>query len=249
MEETRRVWDAWSDGFQAAWNADTDEGGVPPAPVHLGPGADDDPFAHLPDLDGLDAVELGCGGGQGSIGLARHGADVVGVDLSTEQLRHARRHRGVHGVDVRFVAGDVRALPLAADRFDLAHSSWVFQMVDDLRAAFAEARRVLRPGGTFVLAVPHPFHDLVDPETGEVERSYFETGAERESVGDVDPELTVFRRPASAYHDALVDAGFVVERMLEPGSADPDDYGRYPGYDRELMARVPPTLGFRATVR
>lgn len=78
----------------------------------------------------MGRLELGCG--QASVGFAREGADrVVGVDISTEQLAHARRLGGTYGVDgrVRFLAGDVTALPLDADRFDLAFSSWVFQIV------------------------------------------------------------------------------------------------------------------------
>lgn len=246
MEETRRLWNAWSDDFQAAWNAATEEGGVPPAPVHYGPGYPaDERLALLPDLDGADAVELGCGGGQGAIGLARHGADVVGVDLSVEQLRHARRHRAVHGVDVRLVAGDVRALPLPADRFDLAYSAWTFQLVDDLAAAVEEAARVLRPGGVLVLAVPHPVFALFDEATGARERSYFDETPERKSVGDCEPDLTVHHRTVAAYHDALVEAGFVVDRLVEPGSDDPDDYADHANHDPELMAAVPPTLVLR----
>ncbi len=37
MEQNRQLWEAWIDGFQAAWNAETDEGTLPPAPIHSGP--------------------------------------------------------------------------------------------------------------------------------------------------------------------------------------------------------------------
>ena len=35
--ENRRLWNEWSDAFQALWNADTDESGVPPAPTPFDP--------------------------------------------------------------------------------------------------------------------------------------------------------------------------------------------------------------------
>jgi SAM-dependent methyltransferase len=250
MRENRDLWNAWSDAFQGAWNADTAEDELPPAGVHLGPDANDSETreAVLPDLDGLDAVELGCGGGQGTVGLAREGADAVGVDFSTAQLDHARRLRDVHGVGAAFVAGDVTELPLAAGSFDLAYCSWVFQMVDDLDSCFAEAYRVLREGGALVFAVPHPFYETFDPEARELDRSYFDRGPERKSIGEYDPDLLVFHHRVADYHRALVDNGFTVERLLEPGSTDPDDYEEQWSHKPELMAKVPPALVVRAVV-
>ncbi|MFT4890544.1 MAG: SAM-dependent methyltransferase [Halobacteriales archaeon] len=152
MEETRDLWEAWSEDFQGAWEAETDDDELPPAPVHYGPGfPEDQRFDFLPDLDDADVVELGCGGGQASVGFAREGVDhVVGLDFSTEQLDFGRRLRDAYDVGTSFIAGDVSDLPLADDAFDLAFSTWVFQMVEDLRPAFAEAARVLRPDGVFV---------------------------------------------------------------------------------------------------
>jgi SAM-dependent methyltransferase len=249
MEENRDLWNAWSDAFQGAWNADTTDE-LPPADVHYGPGwPEDERLDHLPEFEGRDVVELGCGGGQASVGFARRGAGrVAGIDFSTRQLEHARRLAGLYGVDVDFLAGDVTELPLADGAFDLACSSWVFQMVGDLDGCFAEAARVLREDGVLFFAMPHPFYELFDPETGEIDRSYFDPTPERKSIGDLDPEMTVFHHTVGEIHRALVAAGFAVDRLFEPGSADPDDYEEQWSHKPELMAKVPPTLAIRAVV-
>ncbi|QKY19388.1 class I SAM-dependent methyltransferase [Halolamina sp. CBA1230] len=100
-QSNRRAWDEWSDDFQAIWRSDTDEGELPPAPS---PFAEDAPGGPQPQIlesvEGKSYVELGCGGGQGSVGTAELGADpVVGVDFSGEQLRYARQLRDEYGVD------------------------------------------------------------------------------------------------------------------------------------------------------
>jgi SAM-dependent methyltransferase len=248
MKETRDLWDAWSEDFQAAWNAETADGELPPAPIHYGPGYPEDRrLALLPEVEGAAVVELGCGGGQASVGFAREGAArVVGVDFSPAQLAHARDLRDAYGVDAAFLAGDVTALPVAGDAFDIAHSSWVYQQVRDLEGAFAEVRRILRADGVFVFAIPHPFYRLFDPETHEIERSYFESDPERKSIGDIDAEMTVFHRNIGEIHAALVDTGFHVDRLLEPGSSDPGEYRESMSHKPDLMAKIPPTLVVRA---
>jgi hypothetical protein len=84
MEETRDLWDAWSDAFQAAWNADTDAE-LPPADVHMGPGLSaEERLDLLPSIDGADAVEL-----------SLHTTDVSGRTASNP--RHRREHGDIEG--------------------------------------------------------------------------------------------------------------------------------------------------------
>jgi SAM-dependent methyltransferase len=250
----RRLWDEWSDDFQALWNADTAAGGLPPAPCPFTPDAPGGSHPHLlPSLADSEFVELGCGGGQASVGTAVEGAGtVVGVDFSGRQLDHARQLRDLYGVDVRFVRGDVTNLPLADDAFDVAFSGWVFQMIEDIDACLTEARRVLREDGLLVFDVPHPIYECFDPETTSLERSYHDGG--RRTIGideSYDSELVVFDRTVSDLHNALVDAGFDVRRLLEPGSDDPDAYDDDPLDSNRpaLMAQVPRTLRFWAVGR
>ena len=247
--ENRRLWNEWSDAFQALWNAETDTD-LPPVPTPF------DPEGHAatgsefpPSIEGAAVVELGCGGGQGSVGTALSGADrVVGVDIADEQLRHARRLRDYYDADARFVQGDATRVPLPADAFDFAFSEAAFQLVADLDAAVREARRVLRPGGEFYLSVIHPFRELIDPETGDLRRGYHAPPRREVEIDEsYDADLVAFDRSVSELHRALVDAGFVVERVVEPEPAGGETTSE--GDDAvaaESRALLPDTLGFWA---
>lgn len=250
--ENKRLWEAWSDDFQAMWRGDTGEGELPPAPLledSIMPAGDR--AALLAGMEGADVVELGCGGGQHSVGFAREGAGTVtGVDLATGQLQYARELRSTYDVDAEFVAGDVVALPFDEDAFDFAFSSWALQMVDDLEACFADVRRVLREGGVFVFNLPHPFYELFDRETHELKFSYHAHDRRQFTIEEeYDAEMVVFNRSVGELHDTLVDAGFTVERLLEPGSEDPDEYEDADmDSDPDLMSMVPRALHVRAVV-
>lgn len=107
----------------------------------------------LDDVSGRAVLELGCGAAQWSIALAEDGARAVGIDLSTRQLRHARRA----GPDLALVQGSAEQLPFAADSFDLVfcdHGAMGF--ADPLRTV-PEVARVLRPEGRFAFVIASPF--------------------------------------------------------------------------------------------
>lgn len=244
MDRTvKERWEHTSDEFQAA--ADVSVG--------LNWGWDDvDDETLLGDVDGREVLELGCGGGQDTVGLAERGATVTGIDLSRKQLGHAVALFDERDLEIDVVEGTVTDLPFAANRFDLAFNTWVFQWVSDLRACFAETRRVLRPDGRLVFSMPHPFFSLVDPESHAVEESYFDTG--RQVVVDDReeyPNLVTYRRTVSDVHTALRETGFDVERLLEPGSPDPNDHegGPWGNSPPELRAKLPRVLIVAATVR
>jgi len=205
----------------------------------------------LPDVAGGDVIELGCGGGQCSVALAKRGANVTGMDLSEAQLDYARDLAAEHNADVDFVQGDVTDLGFADDSFDVAFNSYVLQWVGDLDACFAETARVLRSGGRFVFSIPHPVYDVADPETGEVAESYFDTGRRVVEQEDLEHDMVVYDHTVSGIYNALVGAGLTVDRMREPGSDTPEDYEAGPWGEKrpDLLAKLPETLIFEGYVQ
>ena len=100
-------------------------------------------------------VDLGCGTGFFASALRERfpGASYLGVDLALGMLKHARAQ---HAGELDWVAGDAEALPLAAGSVDVLFSSLTLQWCDRLDLFFAEAQRVLAPGGVCVFTTLGP---------------------------------------------------------------------------------------------
>jgi SAM-dependent methyltransferase len=101
--------------------------------------------------EGAPVLDLGCGGGRHLRALQARGVRAVGLDLSAELL--AAAHRLVPGAPL--VRGDMRRLPFAGGSFRVVTSFFTsfgyFETEEEDRQVVAEARRVLRPGGTLLL--------------------------------------------------------------------------------------------------
>ena len=95
---------------------------------------------------GMTALDLACGTGDIAFELARRGARVVGLDITHRMLQLAQAKNGGPR-PVRFVTGDMMALPFPDAAFDLVTTGYGVRNVPRIEPALAEIRRVLRPGG------------------------------------------------------------------------------------------------------
>lgn len=102
-------------------------------------------------------LDVGCGIGQALFPLAvSRDARGVGVDISDEALRTAREVYENHlpGAKVIFAKSAAESLPFADASFDVVNCGLALPYTDNARA-IAEAARVLRPGGMFILKIHH----------------------------------------------------------------------------------------------
>jgi len=97
-----------------------------------------------------DVLEIGIGTGS-NLGAYPDGVVVHGLDPSVAALSIAAERAGREGPRVVLVEGDAGALPFADDTFDTVVATFVLCSVGDVGGSLAEARRVLRPGGTIRL--------------------------------------------------------------------------------------------------
>jgi len=123
----------------------------------------------LPDVRGLDVVELGCGTAYFGAWLKRAGARrVVGVDVTPAQLASARRCEAEFQLGLEFVEASAEDVPLESAQFDLALSEYGASIWCEPRLWIAEAARLLRPGGELVLLRNSTVSMLCMPDTGKV---------------------------------------------------------------------------------
>lgn len=74
------------------------------------------------DVSGKKVLELGCGGANCGIALAKQGAIVTCVDISKEQIEFAKKHVFREKVDVNFIVSDIEDLDIAESEFDVVIS-------------------------------------------------------------------------------------------------------------------------------
>ncbi len=106
--------------------------------------------------DGGNLLDLACGSGTLAGEIKQHNPAyrVMGIDGDEDMLRRATEKSEAAGISVEYNQGFAQALPYADDAFDVVTSSLFFHHLTarDKSVAFAEVCRVLRPGGTFILA-------------------------------------------------------------------------------------------------
>ena len=167
----------------------------------------------LPDVEGKDLLDAGCGSGAYSKIMLQRGAKVTGIDMSPSMLKHAK---GSIGDKAKFYEADLsKPLDFLGDEsFDVIISPLVLAYIEDLYAVFRELNRVLRHGGTFVFSIPHPFFDyqyFKGSKYFEIEKVFCEWGGFGKKVN-----MPGYRYPLGYVINSLIHSGFSLDYLLEP---------------------------------
>jgi SAM-dependent methyltransferase len=182
------------------------------------------------------ALDVGCGEGRFCRMLKSHGVEAVGID-PTPALIAAARTRDVCG---RYLQASAERLPFRAETFDLVVSYLSLIDIPDVRAAIPELARVLRPGGTLLIA------NLTNFNTACGDVGWIKDGDGRRLYYPIDNYLQEramwieyrgirvvnHHRPLSVYFRALLGAGLVLTHFDEPMPAADAPSSRAKGYAR-----------------
>jgi SAM-dependent methyltransferase len=129
-------------------------------------------------------ADVGCGTGISTRLLAAHGYDVVGVDPNERMLGFAREAGG----GPRYLRGEAAATGLREASVDLVVAAQAFHWFDR-PAAYAEFRRILRPGGAAAalwnLPAPSPLMSGLDALLREFSTEYHVVGSWRATLGAI----------------------------------------------------------------
>ncbi|EPX81336.1 class I SAM-dependent methyltransferase [Litoreibacter arenae] len=173
-----------------------------------------------PDMTGLDAIELGCGTGYVSGWMARRGARVTAIDISSEQLATARQIALEHGADITFIEGNAEDTGLTNAAFDFAISEYGASIWCQPDKWLREAWRVLRPGGRLVFLGNHPLSLICSPLDGSpadwtLHRPYRGMwGADWTDV-EYEPTGVCFNLTIASWMELFAEIGFHVARYQE----------------------------------
>ena len=207
-------------------------------------------YSLLPSLEGLRIMDIGCGFGKfASFCLQNGAAHISGIDISRNMILEARRR--IKDPRARFEVVATEDFDAAEGSFDLVVSSMCFHYVKDIRPVFEKVFLSLRENGLFIFSVEHPICTSMlkgwCSSDDEPKRHWpvddYKKETMRVSRWFVDGVIK-YHRTIETYINELIDTGFSIERLLEPGPTQ-DAIAERPDLMEHL--RRPPILVLAAT--
>ncbi|UYQ90963.1 class I SAM-dependent methyltransferase [Chitinophaga horti] len=194
----------------------------------------------LPDnLNGLHILDAGCGPGITTKEFLEKQATVTAIDYSDAMVSLAQENTGGRAHIVQHDLNEPLSM-FANESFDVIYSSLVIHYIDDLKALFAEFRRVLRKGGLLIFSTDHPDNPFV--------KAQLAAGIRQSSVpwDGYNIHMDVYHRSWSEIESALTNNGFSVNSQLSPHPL-PFVKDMYPNV-YETLSTVPHFICIRAVV-
>jgi SAM-dependent methyltransferase len=194
-------------------------------------------LSHIAGRGFASGLDVGCGEGRFCRLMRDHGISAVGIDPTRALIEEAQR-RDPAGV---YEIAAAEALPFPAGCFDLVVSYVTLIDIPGFRAAIAEMTRVLRPGGSMLVANLASFV-TAGPATGWVRDAegrrvafpidrYLDEYPEEVAWAGI--KITNWHRPLSAYMSAFLGEGLVLRSFEEPAATGGDPERM------EILRRVP----------
>lgn len=167
----------------------------------------------LPCVNGKKVLDAGCAAGWYSQWLLEQGATVTALDFSPRMIEMTKKRVG-NKADV--IQADLNnPLSFLTDSsLNIILSSLTLHYLKDWTGIMSEFYRTLQQGGHLVMSVHHPFMDFTEFKC----HNYFATELLQDEWITPDGKVPVqfYRRPLHKIISSVLDAGFLIEKLLEP---------------------------------
>lgn len=178
-----------------------------------------------PDVKGKSVLDLGCGYGKNCYEFVKNGAtNVVGIDISQKMLEIAQKEFAHENITYKQMS--MTDIDKLNQKFDLIYSSLAFHYIEDLEGLAKIMFNCLNNNGYLLFSQEHPLNTATLDGKGGYNKdengnrvsytfSNYNQPGKREITWYVDGVIK-YHRPFSKLINALVDAGFNIEKIIEP---------------------------------
>lgn len=195
----------------------------------------------LPDIKGLNGLDVGCGEGANTRSLARAGATMTGIDIAPTFVRHATEYEQKEPHGIRYLTADALHLPFDDAQFDFASAFMSMMDMPQQGDVLKEVFRILKPQGFFQFTILHPcfvppFRKNIRDENGKavavqvadyfanidgsVETWWFSSLPQAEREQSKPFNIPRFHRTLSEWIGMITAAGFILEASVEPMASE-----------------------------
>lgn len=234
LEENRRGWNQIADD----WFGSTS------LPKYAPLMAFEDDLNLFGHVEGLKVLDIGCGSGHSLKYLGDQGAgELWGLDLSSSQLKNARRYLGENNYKAQLFESPMEENPgIPENYFDVVYSIYAFGWTVDLEHTIQMVSKYLKSGGFFIMSWDHPILNCLDVMDDRlvIDRSYHPHTIC--SMSKNDEKMTFTKWKMSSYINAFAKAGMYVEHLIEevPEDLMNKDHGDLHKYYSKDKAKLLP---------
>ena len=195
----------------------------------------------LPQVRGKKVLDAGCAAGWYTKWLLEEGASVIALDFSPNMIEMTKKRVGNKA---KVIKADLNEpLHFIEDKsIDVILSSLKLHYIKSWNLVMSEFNRILKRDGQLIISIHHPFMDF----TVFNKENYFLTELldDEWNTNNGKVKVQFYRRPLSAIITPIIDAGFIIERLLEPMPIEEFKIAHPNTYDR--LTKNPQFLFIRA---
>jgi ubiquinone/menaquinone biosynthesis C-methylase UbiE len=167
----------------------------------------------LPDVNGKNVLDAGCAAGWYSKWLLDHGASITALDFSPNMIKMTRKRLG-DNAEIKQADLNEPLTFIEDTSTDIVLSSLTLHYIKNWELPLSEFSRILKPSGHLVFSVHHPFMDFAVFHRENYFATELLTDEWDTSAGKV--KVQFYRRPLHKIISSILQAGFTIEKLLEP---------------------------------